>query len=195
MSTPAVAALVLVCAWLGALTLIVVLLVRQIGLLTVRLNVASQALSLDDDGPEVGSKVPEEVASVLPGPEVERAYLLLVSAGCEPCRELVADLREHRFEQNVVALVPGREEQASEIAALLPSGVRVVLDPRATRLAEVLELESTPFALEVERGTVTRKAYLHAGASDLIGFVDSGDAPQQEKGFVKLTEKEAVEGR
>jgi Na+/H+ antiporter NhaB len=69
MSAPAVAALVLVCAWLGALTLIVVLLVRQIGLLTVRLNVASQALSLDDDGPEVGSSVPEEVASVLPGLE------------------------------------------------------------------------------------------------------------------------------
>jgi hypothetical protein len=195
MSAPAVAALVLVCVWLGALTLIVVLLVRQIGLLTVRLNVASQALSLDDDGPEVGSNVPEEVASVLPGLEGERAYLLLVSASCEPCRELVADLGEHRFEQNVVALVPGREEQASEIAALLPSGVRVVLDPKATRLAEVLELESTPFALEVERGTVTRKAYLHAGASDLIGFVDSSDALPQEKGFVKLTEKEAVEGR
>ncbi|HEX5973564.1 MAG TPA: hypothetical protein VFY57_00265, partial [Rubrobacteraceae bacterium] len=82
MSALAVTALVLVCVWLGALTLVAVLLVRQIGLLTVRLNVASQTLSLDD-GPEVGSDVPEEVASVLPGRD-ERSYLLLVSAGCQP---------------------------------------------------------------------------------------------------------------
>jgi hypothetical protein len=77
----------------------------------------------------------------------------------------------------------------------LPTSGSTVSSRTSTRLAEVLDLESTPFALEVERGTVTRKAYLHAGASDLIGFVDSRDAPPQEKGFVKLTEKEAVEGR
>jgi hypothetical protein len=194
MSALAVTALVLVCVWLGALTLVAVLLVRQIGLLTVRLNVASQTLSLDDDGPEVGSDVPEEVASVLPGRD-ERSYLLLISAGCQPCRELVSDLGEHRFEQSVVALVPGRAEQASELAALLPSGVRAVLDPRATRLAEVLELESTPFALEIEGGTFTRKAFLHEGASDLVGFVSSGDPPPQKGSFVELTEKRAVEGR
>ena len=193
MSALAVTALVLVCVWLGALTLVAVLLVRQIGLLTVRLNVASQTLSLDD-GPEVGSDVPEEVASVLPVRD-ERSYLLLVSAGCEPCRELVSDLGEHRFEQSVVALVSGRAEQASELAALLPSGVRAVLDPKATRLAEVLDLESTPFALEIEGGTFTRKAFLHEGASDLIGFVGSGDPPPQKGSFVELTEKKAVEGR
>ena len=65
MSALAIAALVLVCLWLGVLTLVVVLLVRQIGLLTVRLSVSGQVSSLDDDGPEVGSAVPEHVASVL----------------------------------------------------------------------------------------------------------------------------------
>jgi hypothetical protein len=195
MSALAITALVLVCAWLGILTLVVVLLVRQIGLLTVRLSVASQALSLDDDGPEVGSSVPEDVASVLATSEEEKAYLLLISAGCMPCRELVSDLGEHRFEQNIVALVPGREELATELAALLPHGVRAVLDPEATRLAEVLKLESTPFALEVERGTVTRKAFLHEGAADLIGFVGSGDVVAEKKSFVEITDKEAIEGR
>jgi len=62
MSALAIAALVLVCVWLGVLTLVVVLLVRQIGLLTVRLSVADRALSVDNDGPEVGSSVPEDVA-------------------------------------------------------------------------------------------------------------------------------------
>jgi hypothetical protein len=196
MSALAIAALVLVCTWLGVLTFVVILLVRQIGLLTVRLSIASQTFSLDDDGPEVGSSVPEDVASVLPEPEEEeRAYLLLISAGCDPCRELVADLHGRRFEQNIVALVPGREEQASELAALLPSEMRVVRDPKATSLAESLDLESTPFALEVERGTVTRKAHLHGGASALIEFLDSGSAPVQKKSFVEITECEAIEGR
>ena len=194
MSALAIAALVLVCLWLGVLTLVVVLLVRQIGLLTVRLSVSGQVSSLDDDGPEVGSAVPEYVASVLLDLE-ERAYLVLISSTCTPCWELVADLGEYRFEQKIVALVPGREEHARELAALLPSSIRVVLDPEASRLAESLELESTPFALEVQRGTVTRKAYLHEGASDLIAFVESADAAKEMEGFVEITDKEEIEGR
>ena len=197
MSALAIAALVLVCIWLGVLTLVVVLLVRQIGLLTVRLSVASQAFSLDNDGPEVGSSLPDEVTSVVPELMEERAFLLLISSSCTPCRELVADLQgEHRFEQQkIVALVPGHEEQAREMEGLLPSGIRVVLDPEAARLAEAIDLESTPFALEVERGTVTRKAFLHEGASDLRAFVESGSTHAETKSFVEITEKETIEGR
>jgi hypothetical protein len=193
MSALAIAALVLVCAWLGVLTLVVMLLVRQVGLLTVRISMATQAMSLDDDGPEIGSSLPEDVAEVMP--EGERAYLLLISADCDPCRELVAELDGHRFEQKVVALVPGRQEQAAELAALLPPGVRVVLDPEATQLAESLDLESTPFALEVESGTVTRKVHVYGGASALFEFMESGNAQQQNRGLVEITEKDSIEGR
>ena len=195
MSALLIAALVLACVWLGVLTLVVVLLVRQIGLLTVRLSVAGEATPLDDDGPEVGSSVPEDVAAVLPDQAEEHAYLLLVSSTCLPCWELVADLGERRFEQNIVALVPGHGEKAGELAALLPSSMRVVLDPEATRLAGALQLESTPFVLEVEHSTVTRKAYLHEGASDLIAFVESGNGAAEKKSFVEITEKEEIEGR
>jgi hypothetical protein len=193
MSALAIAALVLVCAWLGILTFVVVLLVRQVGLLTVRLSMATQAMSLDDDGPEIGSSLPEDVAEVMP--EGERAYLLLISAGCDPCRELVAELDGHHFEQKVVALVPGRQEQAGELAALLPPGMRVVLDPVATQLTESLDLESTPFVLEVRSGTVTRKVHLFGGASALVEFVDFGNTREQHGGLVEITEKEAIEGR
>jgi hypothetical protein len=193
MSALAIAALVLVCAWLGVLTFVVMLLVRQIGLLTVRLSMAMQTTSLDDDGPEIGSRLPEDVAEVMP--EGERAYLLLISAGCDPCRELVAELDGHRFEQEVVALVPGRQEQAGELAALLPPGIRVVLDPEATQLADSLDLESTPFALEVESGTVSRKVHVYGGASALFEFLESGNAREQNRGLVEITEKETIEGR
>jgi hypothetical protein len=193
MSALAIAALVLVCAWLGVLTFVVMLLVRQVGLLTVRVTMATQAMSLDDDGPDIGSSLPEDVAEVMP--ERERAYLLLISAGCEPCRELVAELDGHRFEQKMVALVPGYQEQAAELAALLPPDIRVVLDPEATQLTESLDLESTPFALEVENGTVIRKVHLFGGASALVEFVESGNAREQNRGLVEITEKESIEGR
>jgi hypothetical protein len=193
MSALAIAALVLVCAWLGVLTFVVMLLVRQVGLLTVRLTMATQAMSLDDDGPEVGSSLPEDVAEVMP--ERERAYLLLISADCDPCRELVAELDGHRFEEKVVALVPGRREQAAELAALLPPDIRVVLDPEATDLAESLDLESTPFALEVESSTVIRKVHLYGGASALVEFVESGTTREQNRGLVEITKKETIEGR
>ncbi len=195
MSALAIAALVLICVWLGVLTLVVVLLVRQIGLLTVRLSVAGEATSLDNDGPEIGSRVPEDVAVVLPDQSEEHAYLLLISSTCLPCWELATDLGEHRFEQNIVALVPGHEERAGELAALLPSSMRVVLDPEATRLAGALQLQSTPFALEIERGAVTRKAYLHEGAADLIEFVESANSAAEKKNFVEIPEKEEIEGR
>jgi hypothetical protein len=193
MSALAIAALVLVCTWLGILTFVVMLLVRQVGLLTVRVSMATQAMSLDDDGPDIGSSLPEDVAEVMP--ERERAYLLLISAGCEPCRELVAELDGHRFEQKMVALVPGNQEQAGELAALLPPGIRVVLDPEATQLAESLDLESTPFALEVENGTVISKVHVFGGASALVEFVESGNAREQNRGLVEITEKESIEGR
>jgi hypothetical protein len=194
MSGLAIAALVLLCVWLGVLSLVVVLLVRQIGLLTVRLSVAGQALSLDNDGPKVGSKVPEEIASALPDLEGEHAYLLLLSATCNPCRELIADISERHFQQTIVALVPGHEESVDELASLFPPGMRIVLDPEATRLAEAIMINSTPFAIEVKSGTVTRKAYLFDGAPDLIEFIEAETTAKKTDGFVPIARKEAVEG-
>jgi hypothetical protein len=107
----------------------------------------------------------------------------------------VADLDGHRFEQNVVALVPGGQEQAGELAALLPPGVKVVLDPEATHLAESMDLESTPFVLEVEGGIVNRKVHLFGGASALVEFVESGDAQGSHRGLVEITKKDSIEGR
>ena len=192
MSGIAVAALVLVCVWLGVLSLVVVLLVRQIGLLTVRLSVAGQGLSLDDDGPEVGSEEPDEVASALSSLEGERAYVLLLSSTCAPCRELAADVGERHFDQPIVALVPGDEQMAGELASLLPSGMQAVLDPDATRLAEALRITSTPFALEVENGAVTRKAYLYSGAPDLVEFVETNGAEAESNRFAQVAKKEGL---
>jgi hypothetical protein len=119
---------------------------------------------------------------------------VLISANCTPCRELVAGIHQHDFEQTIVALVPGREELADELVALLPSGIRAVRDPEATELAQVLDIQSTPFAVEVERGAVTKKAYLY-GASDLVEFVELEiPSPAKANSLVEVTKKETSEG-
>jgi hypothetical protein len=130
MSALAIAALVLACIWLGVLTLVVVLLVRQVGLLTVRLSVAGEAASLDNDGPEIGSSVPEDVALVLPDQAQEHAYLLLISSTCLPCWELATDLAEHRFEQNIVALVPGTRRRRASWRRSFPPACRWCSTPK-----------------------------------------------------------------
>jgi hypothetical protein len=194
-----IAALLLACAWLGALTLVVVLLVRQVGLLSLRLSAGGQGqqtFSLDDDGPEVGSNLPEEVSSTLPHLEEGRAYLLLASASCGSCREVLADIGSHRFEQSVTVLIPGQEELSSELARLVPSGVRAVLDPEASMVAAALEIHSTPFAVEVQEGRITRKAYLYNRGSDFVEFVERQE-PSEESvgGFAKVASTEETIGR
>jgi hypothetical protein len=181
MSGIGVAAILVTGAWLGVLTLVVVLLVRQIGLLTVRLDLAGPSYEPEHDGPEVGSPIPEAVTSVLPRLRDGRAHLVLLSATCSPCRELAAELQGERLPdaQNVIALVPGREELADGVVAMLPPGVTAVRDPEATAIAKSLQIQSVPFALQVEDGIVAGRAtipYLRT-AADLARFVEAGSAP------------------
>jgi hypothetical protein len=194
MSGLAITALLLACAWLGVLTLVVVLLVRQVGLLSLRLShvVHDQTFSLDDDGPEVGGSLPEEVSAAMSHLEGERAYLLLASASCGSCREVLADIGSHHFEQPVTALIPGREELSSEIATLLPPGVRAVLDPEASKLADALKIHSTPFAVEIQDGRIARKVYLYNRGSDFIEFVEQKSPPAEANGLVEISKKAEI---
>jgi hypothetical protein len=191
MSELGIVALLLACVWLGILTLVVVLLVRQVGLLSLRLsaNRQDQTFSLDNDGPEIGSQVPQNVASMLPNLAEQQSYLLLASSSCGSCREVIADISSHQFQRPVTVLIPGQEELSSELAMLLPSSVRTMLDPEASKLADVLNIHSTPFAVELEGGRVTRKAYLYNRGSDFIEFVEQQGAPAEANGLVEISRK------
>jgi hypothetical protein len=72
------AVLILFGIWLGVLTLVIVLVVRQIALLTVRLSLMGNTFSLANDGPEVGGPLPDMVRSLLPEVGWERAHILWV---------------------------------------------------------------------------------------------------------------------
>lgn len=175
-------ALVAACIWMGVLTLVLVLVIRQIALLTVRLSNVNhgssqqaEGFSPEDDGPEVGSIVPDEVTAALPELENDEGLVLLMSATCMPCRELAADLGGSSDELPrlpTVALVPGSDVTLVDaLVDLLPKDMRVVNDPDASQFADALEIKSTPFGVAVNGGRVVGKSYLH-GKSDVTALAE-----------------------
>jgi hypothetical protein len=165
-------ALVLVAVWLALLTLVVVLLVRQLGLIVARLEDDPSAFSLANDGPPIGDELPGEVATALPSVNGGPSYLMLMSATCGPCRRLATDLQDTLLGVPVTALVPGREELAASLIELLPAEIHVVRDPEASELAERLGIRSSPFGVALDGATVSGKSYLNRVA-DLMRLIHS----------------------
>ena len=166
-------AVFLVGLWLAVLSLIVVLLIRQLGLMAVRLNEGS--FNLSNDGPAVGSKIPGNVVEAIPSLAMGRHHLLLISSHCLPCRELVAGLDGVPV-HGLTALVAGREDEAQGLVDLMPQEINNVLDPQASEIAGSLHIQSTPFAVKIEDGLVAGKRYI-TGAQDLSTFVADNELP------------------
>jgi hypothetical protein len=163
MSGLEVVVVALVAVWLAVLTIVVLLLVRQIGLLTVRLEHAGPRISMDDDGLDVGRPVPEQTLAAVPELAAGRKYAVVLSASCAPCRDLAAELGRAQLDADVIVLVAGDEEFSPQLVALL-DGLDVVLDPRATEATAGLEIGTAPFAFELTDGVVTAKTYLRSVA-------------------------------
>lgn len=159
-------------AWLGLLTLVVVLSLRQIGLLTMRAAVNPERFSTANDGPTIGSTVPALVASAIPDAESGPVQILFLSASCAPCRKVATDLSPHPLPSTVTALLAGREELADSLVELLPRGIRIVRDPDASNVSQALEIRSAPFAVAIDARKVTQKTYVH-GAQDFISMVEN----------------------
>jgi hypothetical protein len=155
--------------WLAVLTLVVLLLVRQVSLLTVRYALPAGRVDVDADGVEVGTPLPAAVAALFPADVQERGSVIALSAGCVPCIEVVARLKSVKIHWPCVAIVSGPQEEAAELARLLPPEVEHVLDPIAGRIASALELRSAPFAIAVTNGVVAGKRYLRE-ARDLAAL-------------------------
>jgi hypothetical protein len=155
MSALQLTALILSGFWLGVLTLAVLLLVRQVSVLTVRLDIAIQQFSPSNDWLAVGAPVPEEVTTALPQLREGLHYILALSATCEPCRDLVAQFDGQEVIRHVLALVSGPPERAENLIDFLPPSVEVIRDPRASSLLRSLQIRSTPYAVEMENGIVS----------------------------------------
>ncbi len=166
-------ALIAMLAWLSGLTLVALLLVRQLGLITLRLDSGSVGSSvISREGPNVGTELPLAVLDRVPRLRVGLNYLLLISPTCVPCHELAPKLENVSVDALVIALVPGSSKLADPFVQLLPPGYDIVRDPVATEVANALELDRTPFSVEIEDGIVTGRAHLFT-ASDFHRLVDA----------------------
>lgn len=155
------AVLIAVSLWVLVLSIVILLLVRQLSLITVRLSLAVPHVALDEDGPDVGTRVPEALLHAIPG-ESSIRDLIFLSATCSPCRSLASELAASALGAPTTALITGREEVARAVAELLPEEVEKVLDPLATDVATALDVSSMPFGIRVSGDVIEAKAYLHA---------------------------------
>lgn len=156
MSGLAAGALLLAGIWLSVITLAVLLLIRQLGLLTSRVDHVLQGVNArpGSAGLDIGSKIPAAVVSELPQLATDSGIVLTLSSTCTPCRYVAAELRDTRFPygDEVFALVAGPEAAAQDVVAVLPPGLRIYRDPTATQIADLLQIEYAPFALVIQAG-------------------------------------------
>lgn len=169
MSAFGITALVLAALWLAAASLAILVLIRQVALLTLRLDRIEEGPALD--GISVGSLVPETVMAALTASNAEQLHVLVLSATCGPCRELADELAKDPPTQSVIALIGGEREPAAAIGERLPGQVRVVLDPEASQVIDSLDLKTSPFLFTFEGGKVTDKASVRNGAH-LLALLD-----------------------
>jgi hypothetical protein len=147
----------LVAVWLVALTLVVLVLVRQTAVLSTR-----PALAGPMDGLMPGAAVPP--AALAAAPEVGGAHgrIILTSATCGPCRELVGQLPMLATDVSTALLLPGPRQAADDLERLVPTWIRVIRDPAASALAQDLEVNRTPFVFALANGRIASKSYVRS---------------------------------
>lgn len=142
--------------WLSLLSFAVMLCVSQLTVLTKRFELALGP-PVTASGPEIGMSVPAEVEDLLTY-EPDGEIIMLMSATCGPCRQVAEDLTRDGFEGALTILLPGSDDAAAEVTALLPTSLAVIRDPDAGRFASALAITHTPFALALYGRTVVGKS-------------------------------------
>ncbi|MDQ3936003.1 MAG: hypothetical protein M3340_15385 [Actinomycetota bacterium] len=165
------AAVIALGVWMATLSLCVALCVRQVGLLTVRVQAGAGAAEELRDGLEIGQQVPGVVQRALPS-DGGVTYVLAMEAGCVACRQLADQLRDVEVDARIVAFVQGTDAGAGVIAELLEKVATVVRDPDARDLTAALEIELTPTVLELDRGFVTGKGVIR-DVDDVVSLINA----------------------
>lgn len=173
-----------IAGWLAVLTVVVLAVVRQVsGVLLAIEQRPSGQFSIDEDGPVVGTDLPDDVrARIAEGRTKggDATLLLIVSATCGSCREILADFDPRRVAADELAtflLVAGRGEPAAQIVALAGSKFDSIYHgPDAVTMSQnSLSVHSSPFLLVISRDRIVAKRYVRS-VEDLydvdIGLID-----------------------
>jgi hypothetical protein len=175
----ATAALIAAAAWLAALTVMVLAMVRQVGLLTSWAQNSHDAGTAAEAGLNVGEELPASVGAISPDLASGLAYVVFLGGNCQPCREFASEagrateLKEPLGPFPILAAITGADREADEIVRNLPSWFGVVTGEDAATLTNDFEVRSTPYVYEVEGNAVTGRAIAGYGIVNLLNLVDA----------------------
>ncbi len=170
METLVIAALAV---WMVCLTGAVLLCVKQIGILTLQLDrSAVSSATAADDGPALGTSVPDDNVARTGALGEARGWVLMLTATCGACREVAERLGGLGDGALWTVLLSGSGPHADELDEMLPSWCEIIRDPDATRIAQQMGLRTAPFALELVGRRIVAKAAI-GGIEDLITFMET----------------------
>jgi hypothetical protein len=169
------AALITGAIWLAVVSLVLLLVVRQVGLMTVRLSFAAPNVSADDVGVPAGTSVPHDVAHLVGG-NSSAGILVFMSGTCSQCRSIASALSDREVSPSMVFLIAGVPSKARLVGEMLPSRARRLFEPEASNVANALAVDTVPFALRISAARVGAKTYLQS-AADLSRFRERSANP------------------
>jgi hypothetical protein len=181
-------ALIIAGVWLGALTLAVLALVRQLGLLLAFTRHRGQAMSTGSTI-ELGSAIPSIAYELGTVSREAWTYLVFTDGHCAACQAFLADLDRELVPQGTTIVVGGTGDAAAALTRAAPAGIRVLEEPAATRLREAFAVTVTPVALKLGDGVVLGRALVRHGAdlSALANAADSSGGHHHENGWNEET--------
>lgn len=160
-----------------ALSILVLALARQIGVLHLRLGPRG-ALEIDDEGPPLGEAPEPADARTLDGRELtvagpgEPQLLFFVSPGCPICKQLLPSLAPAARAARMapLAIVDVEEPAAREAYAHNGAGLPLVASPE---LARRYDIPGTPYAVVLDAIGVVRAKGTVNNLEQIEGLVDT----------------------
>lgn len=164
MGWPESVAVLVAALWLAALTLVSILLVRQVTLIGIQLSRSPQQYAsavegepADDfiDGLAPGTELPADAAALVPELSSGTHMLLTLAGTCRACHDLAPQLAKLKLTVPLTLVMPGRRGLIDRmIKGLGRVDARILRDVKAEHLAGKLDINSTPSVTLVRDGAV-----------------------------------------
>jgi methylamine dehydrogenase accessory protein MauD len=160
-----------------SLSILLLALARQVGVLHLRLGPRG-ALEIDEEGPPLGEAPEPTDARALDGTEVtiggpgEPQLLFFVSPGCPVCRQVLPSLAPaaRAARMTPLAVVDVEERAARDAYEHSPPTVRMVASPELT---ERYAIPGTPYAVVLDAIGVVRAKGTVNNLEQIEGLVDT----------------------
>jgi methylamine dehydrogenase accessory protein MauD len=174
----------------AALVFLVMGLLRQLGLIQLRLGIDPGVL-ITPEGLERGSQAPDFEAVDVQTERLTRAtdfrgrrlILIFLSPNCLACRELIPHLNEfaneRRSESSIVVICYGMKRSCAEFRRMFRLELSLLADPE-NKIAVLYQVRATPFAFLIDENGLVR----------IRGVVNSWmhlDALLKEEGTIQTT--------